>query len=265
MTKTGEQEGKHLKQSGGRGHYGHCKIRLEPAAKGAGFNFVDEVVGGRIPQNFIPSVEKGVIKAMVSGPFAGYPVVDVTVSLYDGSYHDVDSSDIAFQEAGRMAFKEGFLKASPHLLEPIMDVEVVTPEEFMGGCTGSIAQRRGRIETMDSKGNQKIIRAKGPLSERFGYASPLRTVTHVLGAFSMIAMNAAVTKNIRPFGKFIPGRPLSVNTYALKKFGLLERAAEVEAYVLSGATPTAAPIREITDEFQRLHEASGRELYGAAR
>jgi elongation factor G len=122
---------------------------------------------------------------MVSGPFAGYPVVDVTVALYDGSYHDVDSSDIAFQEAGRVAFKEGFLRAAPHLLEPIMDVEVVTPEEFMGGCTGSIAQRRGRIETMDSKGNQKIIRAKVPLSEMFGYANHLRTLTQGRAAFSM--------------------------------------------------------------------------------
>ena len=184
-TATIEQEGKYIKQSGGRGQYGHCWIRLEPAAKGTGFTFVDEIVGGRIPQNFIPSVEKGVVKAMVSGPYAGYPVVDVTVALFDGSYHDVDSSDIAFQEAGRIGFKEAFLKAAPQLLEPIMDVEVVTPEEFMGGCTGSIAQRRGRIETMDSKGNQKIIRAMVPLSEMFGYANHLRTLTQGRANFSM--------------------------------------------------------------------------------
>jgi elongation factor G len=184
-TATVEQEGKYIKQSGGRGQYGHCWIRLEPAEKGAGFAFIDEIVGGRIPQNFIPSVEKGVIKAMVSGPYAGYPVVDVRVALFDGSYHDVDSSDIAFQEAGRMAFKEAFQKAAPELLEPIMDVEVVTPEEFMGPVTGSIAQRRGRIETMDTKGNQKIIRSKVPLSEMFGYANHVRTLTQGRANFSM--------------------------------------------------------------------------------
>jgi elongation factor G len=184
-TATIEQEGKHIKQSGGRGQYGHVRIRIEPAAKGAGFTFVDEVVGGRIPQNFIPSVEKGIIKAMVSGPYAGYPVVDVTVALYDGSYHDVDSSDIAFQEAGRMAFKEGFLRAAPLLLEPIMDVEVVTPEDFMGATTGSLAQRRGRIETMETKGSQKIIRAKVPLGEMFGYANHIRTLTQGRAGFSM--------------------------------------------------------------------------------
>ncbi len=184
-TATVEQEGKHIKQSGGRGQYGHVRIRIEPAAKGAGFTFVDEVVGGRIPQNFIPSVEKGIVKAMVSGPYAGYPVVDVTVALYDGSYHDVDSSDIAFQEAGRVAFKQGFLRAAPLLLEPIMDVEVVTPEDFMGGATGSLAQRRGRIEMMETKGNSKIIRAKVPLGEMFGYANTIRTLSQGRAAFSM--------------------------------------------------------------------------------
>jgi elongation factor G len=135
-TATIEQEGKYIKQSGGRGQYGHCRIRLEPNVKGGGFEFINEIVGGRIPQNFIPSVEKGVIKAMAAGPYAGYPVVDVKVALYDGSYHDVDSSDIAFQEAGRIAFKEAFHRAGPQLLEPVMDVEAVTPEEFMGPVTG---------------------------------------------------------------------------------------------------------------------------------
>ena len=184
-TATIEQEGKHIKQSGGRGQYGHVRIRLEPAEKGAGFAFLDEIVGGRIPQNFIPSVEKGIVKAMVSGPYAGYPVVDVRVALYDGSYHDVDSSDIAFQEAGRVAFKEAFLRAAPQLLEPIMDVEVTTPEDFMGAVTGSLAQRRGRIETMDTKGSQKIIRAKVPLGEMFGYANHVRTLTQGRAGFSM--------------------------------------------------------------------------------
>jgi elongation factor G len=184
-TATVEQEGKHIKQSGGRGQYGHVRIRLEPAAKGAGFTFVDEVVGGRIPQNFIPAVEKGIVKALVSGPYAGYPVVDVTVALYDGSYHDVDSSDIAFQEAGRIAFKQAFLRAAPLLLEPIMDVEVVTPEDFMGGATGSLAQRRGRIETMETKGSSKIIRAMVPLGEMFGYANTIRTLSQGRAGFSM--------------------------------------------------------------------------------
>ena len=184
-TKTVEQEGKHIKQSGGRGQYGHVRIRLEPAAKGAGFTFLDEVVGGRIPQNFIAPVEKGIIKCLLAGPYAGYPVVDVTVALYDGSYHDVDSSDIAFQEAARVAFKEAFLKAAPLLLEPIMSVEVVTPEDFMGVVTGSLAQRRGRIETMETKGSQKIIRAKVPLGEMFGYAGHIRTLTQGRAGFSM--------------------------------------------------------------------------------
>jgi elongation factor G len=184
-TKTVEQEGKHIKQSGGRGQYGHVRIRLEPAAKGAGFTFLDEVVGGRIPQNFIAPVEKGIVKCLLSGPYAGYPVVDVTVALYDGSYHDVDSSDIAFQEAARIAFKEAFLKAAPLLLEPIMSVEVVAPEDYMGAVTGSLAQRRGRIETMETKGSSKIIRAKVPLGEMFGYAGHIRTLTQGRAGFSM--------------------------------------------------------------------------------
>ncbi len=185
VTATIEQEGKYIKQSGGRGQYGHVKIRIEPGAKGSGFSFVDEIVGGRIPQNFIPSVEKGIVKAMQTGPYAGYPVVDVTVALYDGSYHDVDSSDIAFQEAGRIAFQEAFRRAGPQLLEPIMDVEVVTPEDFMGPVTGSIAQRRGRIEMMDSKGSSKVIRSFVPLGEMFGYANTCRTLTQGRANFTM--------------------------------------------------------------------------------
>jgi elongation factor G len=180
-----EQEGRYIKQSGGRGQYGHCRIRLEPNEKGAGFSFIDEIVGGRVPQEYIPSIEKGVIKAMVSGPYAGYPVVDVKVALYDGSYHDVDSSDIAFQEAGRIAFKAAFLRAAPELLEPVMDVEVVTPEEFMGPVTSTIAQRRGRIETMESRGGLKIINGMVPLAEMFGYSNTIRTLTQGRASFSM--------------------------------------------------------------------------------
>lgn len=186
-TATQKIEGqyKHVKQSGGRGQYAHVCLRLEPLKAGEGFEFVNDVVGGRIPANFIPSVEKGVVKAMTSGPYAGYPVVDMRVVLYDGSYHDVDSSDFAFQEAGRAGFKELFLKASPIILEPVMSVEVNTPEEYMGGATGSVCQRRGRIETMEEKGAQKLIRGMVPLGEMFGYATALRSMSQGRAGFTM--------------------------------------------------------------------------------
>ncbi|HMO51851.1 MAG TPA: elongation factor G [Kiritimatiellia bacterium] len=180
-----EGEGKYIKQSGGRGQYGHVKIRLLPREPGQGFSFINSVVGGRIPGNFIPSVEKGIVKAMLSGPYAGYPVVDMAVELWDGSYHDVDSSDIAFQEAARMAFKDLFMKSQPELLEPVMAVEVVTPEDFMGAVTGSICQRRGRIESMEQRGNAKVIQSMVPLAEMFGYANNLRTLTQGRANFTM--------------------------------------------------------------------------------
>jgi elongation factor G len=180
-----EGQYKHVKQSGGRGQYAHVCLRLEHLKPGEGFEFVNDVVGGRIPSNFIPSVEKGVVKAMASGPYAGYPIVDMRVTLFDGSYHDVDSSDFAFQEAGRAGFKELFLKASPIILEPVMSVEVNTPEEFMGGATGSVCQRRGRIETMEEKGAQKLIRGMVPLGEMFGYATALRSMSQGRAGFTM--------------------------------------------------------------------------------
>jgi elongation factor G len=180
-----EGQYKHVKQSGGRGQYADVRLRLEPLAAGGGFEFVNDVVGGRIPTQYIPSVEKGVIKAMRSGAYAGYPVVDMRVTLYDGTFHEVDSSDFAFQEAGRAGFKELFIKSSPHLLEPVMSVEVVVPEDFMGPATGSICQRRGRIETIENKGGSKIIAAIVPLSEMFGYAGQIRTLTQGRGNFSM--------------------------------------------------------------------------------
>jgi len=176
---------KHIKQSGGRGQYAHVCLKLEPLPPGGGFEFVNDIVGGRIPANFIPAVEKGVIKAMHAGPYAGYPVVDMRVTLYDGSYHEVDSNDFAFQEAGRAGFKELFSKASPELLEPIMSVEVVSPEEFMGAVSGSICQRRGRIETMENKGGQKVISGMVPLAEMFGYANSLRSLTQGRASFTM--------------------------------------------------------------------------------
>ena len=184
-TQVADGQYKHVKQSGGRGQYAHVCMRLEPLPAGSGFEFVNEVVGGRIPSNFIPSVQKGVAKAMQKGPYAGYPVVDVRVVLYDGSYHEVDSSDFAFQEAGRACFCELFSKASPVILEPVMSVEAVTPEEFMGAVTGSICQRRGRVETMEDKGHQKVISGMVPLGEMFGYATALRSLTQGRAGFSM--------------------------------------------------------------------------------
>jgi len=180
-----EGQYKHVKQSGGRGQYAHVCLRLEPLKAGEGFEFVNEVVGGRIPSTYIPSVEKGILKAMQSGPYAGYPVVDMRVVLTDGSYHEVDSSDFAFQEAGRAGFKQLFLKANPIILEPVMSVEVTTPEDYMGGATGSICQRRGRIETMEEKGAHKIIRGMVPLGEMFGYATALRSLSQGRAGFSM--------------------------------------------------------------------------------
>ena len=185
VTVGGEGEGRYVKQSGGRGQYGHVWIRIEPLDAGKGFEFVNDVVGGRIPANFIPSIEKGIVRAMGAGPYAGYPVVDLRVSAFDGSYHEVDSNDFAFREAARIAFKDLFLKLSPELLEPVMSVEIVAPEEFMGPCTSSICQRRGRIESMERKGDQQVIQGMVPLAEMFGYANALRTLTQGRANFTM--------------------------------------------------------------------------------
>jgi elongation factor G len=184
-TRPVEGSYKHVKQSGGRGQYGHVVLLLEPLNPGDGFEFVNKIVGGRVPAEYIPSVEKGVIKAMTSGPFAGYPVVDMRVTLLDGSYHDVDSSDFAFQEAGRAGFKELFLKTNPELLEPVMSVEAVTPEDYMGPVTSSVCQRRGRIESMESVKGSKLVRGMVPLGEMFGYSNTLRTLTQGRASFSM--------------------------------------------------------------------------------
>ncbi len=176
---------KHSKQSGGRGQYGHVVMTIEPGKPGDGFEFVNKIVGGRIPAEYIPSVEKGIIQALECGPFAGYPVVDMKATLTDGSYHDVDSSDFAFQIAGRQGFKELFMKGNPQLLEPIMSIEITTPDEFMGACNGTIAQRRGRIESMDERGGMKIVKGMVPLSEMFGYSNTLRSLTQGRASFSM--------------------------------------------------------------------------------
>jgi elongation factor G len=176
---------RHVKQTGGRGQFAHVCLRLKPMDPGAGFSFVDEVKGGRIPTQFIPAVEKGVIEAMKRGPFAGYPVVDMEVTVYDGSAHDVDSSDHAFMEAARAGFRQLFLKGRPELLEPVMSVEVTTPEEYVGAISGSICQRRGRIESMEEKAGMRIITGMVPLSEMFGYANVVRTVTQGRAGFTM--------------------------------------------------------------------------------
>ena len=178
-------EYKHVKQSGGRGQFAHVCLRLEPLAPGEGFEFVNEVRGGRIPQNFIPSVEKGVVKAMLKGPVAGYPVVDMRVVLYDGSFHEVDSNEFAFIEAARAGFHKLFLESKPQLLEPVMSVEVVTPEEYMGGASGSICQRRGRIESMDEQAEYKVVRGAVPLSEMFGYSNLIRTISQGRASYTM--------------------------------------------------------------------------------
>lgn len=176
---------KHSKQSGGRGQFAHVKMVLEPRNPGEGFEFINEVVGGRIPQEYIPSVEKGVIQALEAGLFAGYPVVDMQVRLVDGSYHDVDSSDFAFQIAGRQGFKAFMLQGQPELLEPVMSIEITTPDEYMGAVNGTVCQRRGRIESMDERGGMKIVKGMVPLSEMFGYSNTIRSLTQGRASFSM--------------------------------------------------------------------------------
>ncbi len=185
ITTSVKQEGKYIKQTGGRGQYGHVWIEVEPLPRGKGFEFVDLITGGKIPREFIPSVEKGIRDAMKKGVVAGYPVVDVRVKLFDGSYHEVDSSDMAFQIAGSIAFKEAMKKARPVLLEPIMKVEVVTPEEYMGDVIGDINSRRGHIVSIEDRSNSKVITAMVPLAEMLQYATALRSITQGRGYYSM--------------------------------------------------------------------------------
>lgn len=181
-----EQEGKHAKQSGGRGQFGHVWLRIEPLeAGGKSYEFVNEISGGVIPKEFIPAVDKGIQEQLKSGVLAGYPIVDIKVSLFDGSFHDVDSSELAFKIAGSMAFKEGFMKAKPVLLEPIMKVEVETPEDYMGDVIGDLNRRRGMIDGMEDTSTGKTIRAQVPLSEMFGYATDLRSQSQGRASYSM--------------------------------------------------------------------------------
>ena len=180
-----DQEYKYAKQSGGRGQYGHVFIKVEPQEPGKGYEFVNQITGGVIPKEYIPAVDKGIQEAMQNGVLAGYPVVDTKVTLYDGSYHDVDSSEMAFKIAGSMAFKEAAKKANPVLLEPIMKVEVEVPEEYMGDVIGDINRRRGQVSSMEDRAGNKIVTAMVPLAEMFGYSTDLRSFTQGRGTYSM--------------------------------------------------------------------------------
>ena len=180
-----EVEGKFVRQSGGRGQYGHVWIRMRPRQRGEGYEFINKIVGGVVPREYIPSVDKGIQEQMENGVLAGFPVVDLEVELFDGSYHDVDSSEMAFKIAGSMAFKDGFMKANPVLLEPMMKVEIVTPEDFMGDVMGDVNRRRGTVQGMEDGPAGKIIRAEVPLKEMFGYATDLRSATQGRAAYSM--------------------------------------------------------------------------------
>ncbi len=185
IRKAVEQEGKFVRQSGGRGQYGHVWLKLEPREPGAGYEFVNAIVGGVVPKEYIPAVDKGVQEQMEKGVLAGYPVVDVKVTIFDGSYHEVDSNEMAFKVAGSMGFKEGAHKAGAVLLEPIMKVEVVTPEDYMGDVMGDLNRRRGILQGMDDSPSGKVVRAEVPLAEMFGYATDLRSATQGRATYSM--------------------------------------------------------------------------------
>ena len=185
ITKTVEQETKFVRQSGGRGQYGHVFLRLEPQEKGKGFEFVNEITQGRIPKEYIPAIEKGCREALDSGAVAGYPLVDIKVAVFDGSFHEVDSSEMAFKIAASMALKDGAKKANPIILEPIMKVEVVAPEANLGDIIGDLSSRRGQIGEMGVRGNVRYVRAEVPLAEMFGYATNVRSLSQGRASFTM--------------------------------------------------------------------------------
>ena len=178
IRKQAEAQGKYKKQTGGRGQFGDCHVRLKPLPRDEGYRFTDSITGGVIPNKFIPSVDKGVREAAAKGVIAGYPVVDLEAECFDGSYHNVDSSDVAFQVAGSMAFKKAVKDAAPVLLEPIMEVEITTPEDFMGDIMGDLNQRRGKIQGMETQGSKTVIRALVPEAELYKYATTLRSMSH---------------------------------------------------------------------------------------
>ena len=188
-------QGRHKKQSGGHGQYGDCKIKMEPLSRGGQFEFVNEIFGGAIPKNFIPAVEKGILESAARGYLAGYPVVDFRVTLYDGSYHDVDSSEMAFKIAGSLAFKKAMEAASPVLLEPIMNVEVYAPDVYAGDLMGDLNSRRGRVQGMDAKAGNQVIKAQVPMSEMLSYAPTLTSMTQGRGDYTMEFSHYEVVPN----------------------------------------------------------------------
>jgi elongation factor G len=197
ITKTVEAEGRYIRQTGGRGQYGHCWLRLHPQEPGKGFTFENAIVGGVIPKEFINPIQKGIEEAMTGGVLAGYPMVDLKVEVFDGSYHDVDSSEMAFKIAGSIGFKEGAARAHPVLLEPIMEVEVVTPDDYMGDVIGDLNSRRGKIQSMNPRAGVQVIEALVPLAEMFGYATDLRSKTQGRATYTMqFAHYAQVPTNI---------------------------------------------------------------------
>ncbi len=197
ITATAEAENKYVKQSGGRGQYGHCSLRVEPLESGKGIEFADEVKGGVIPKEYIPAIEKGFREAVLTGVVAGYPMIDVKAAVFYGSYHEVDSSEIAFKLAAIHAFREACQKAKPILLEPVMKVEVTTPEEYMGNIIGDLSSKRGQVEEMSDRANIKVVKAKVPLAEMFGYATALRSMSQGRANYAMEFSNyAEVPKNI---------------------------------------------------------------------
>jgi elongation factor G len=185
IKKEARAEGKYIRQSGGRGQYGHCLLRVEPLNRGEGFKFLNEIRGGAIPSEFIPAVEKGVKEAVGKGVMVGYPLVDIAVALYDGTFHEVDSSEIAFKIAGSMALQQAVKEASPVLIEPIMKLEVTTPDEFMGDVIGDLSSKRAQISETQDRGKMKIIVCLVPLSELSGYATSLRSLTQGRATFYM--------------------------------------------------------------------------------
>ena len=206
IKKEAEAEGKYIKQSGGRGQYGHCWLRVKPlevedgakdGGKDSGFEFADEIKGGAIPREYVPAIQKGVKEAMERGVVAGYPLINVKATVYDGSYHDVDSSEAAFKMAGIIAFKDAAKKAGAVLLEPLMKVAVVTPENFMGDVIGDLNSKRGQVEEMTDQGQVKLIKAKVPLASMFGYATQLRSMTQGRASYSMeFSRYAEVPNNV---------------------------------------------------------------------
>jgi elongation factor G len=185
ITRQVESEGRYIRQTGGRGQYGHCWLRLIPQEPGKGFSFENETVGGSIPKEFVEPIRKGIEEAMTGRILAGFPMVDLKVEVFDGSYHDVDSSEMAFKIAGSMGFKDGAAKATPVLLEPIMDVEVVTPDSFMGDVIGDLNSRRGKIQGMTPRSGVQAITAQVPLAQMFGYATDLRSKTQGRATYTM--------------------------------------------------------------------------------